>query len=314
MPSQKDQQTWGSMLVPIILGADKTTVSVATGNTEYHPVYLSPGNVHNSMRRAHRNTVVPVAFLAIPKCMFNSPSVYLMLTRSADREFKDAQEYRIFRKRLYHEMFKAILEPLRAGMSNPHLLRCPDGHLRSALFTIGPFIADYPEQVDLAAIVQGWCPKSAFVWLERQHHAYQPPNLAGVMHPRPSLLRAESCARERLTKCSISVSKMIAIFFGLSLALSARSKCVPRAFSCTDTHMSQPFTMSFPRADIHELLTPDLLHQLIKGAFKDHLVKWTEDWVELRPRTDREAKKILDDIDRRYSSSFDSIFHNSMIA
>jgi hypothetical protein len=35
-----DQHTWGSMLVSIILGVDKTTVSVATGNTKYHP-YIS---------------------------------------------------------------------------------------------------------------------------------------------------------------------------------------------------------------------------------------------------------------------------------
>jgi hypothetical protein len=62
-------------------------------------------------------------------------------------------------------MLKAILEPLHAGMSSPHLLRCPDGHMRSAIFAIGPFIADYPEQVDLAAIVQGWCPKSVFTRL-----------------------------------------------------------------------------------------------------------------------------------------------------
>jgi hypothetical protein len=55
------------MLVPIILGADKTTVSVATGNTEFHPVYISIGNVHNSVRRAHANAVLPVAFLSIPK-------------------------------------------------------------------------------------------------------------------------------------------------------------------------------------------------------------------------------------------------------
>ena len=54
------------MLVPIILGADKTTVSVATGNQEFHPLYMSLGNIHNDMRRAHRDSVVPLAFLAIP--------------------------------------------------------------------------------------------------------------------------------------------------------------------------------------------------------------------------------------------------------
>lgn len=57
------------MVVPVVLGADKTTVSVATGHQEYHPVYMSIGNVHNDMRHAHRDSVVPVAFLAIPKSM-----------------------------------------------------------------------------------------------------------------------------------------------------------------------------------------------------------------------------------------------------
>jgi Plavaka transposase len=57
------------MYCPIILGSDKTTVSVATGHVEYHPLYLSIGNLHNTVRRAHRNGVIPIAFLAIPKSM-----------------------------------------------------------------------------------------------------------------------------------------------------------------------------------------------------------------------------------------------------
>ena len=57
------------MLVSAVLGADKTTVSVATGNQEFHPLYMSLGNIHNEMRRAHRDSVVPLAFLAIPTGM-----------------------------------------------------------------------------------------------------------------------------------------------------------------------------------------------------------------------------------------------------
>jgi hypothetical protein len=60
----------------------------------------------------------------------------------------------------------------------------------------------------------------------------------------------------------------------------------------------QPFTNSFPRADIHELLSPDLLHQLIKGAFKDHLVTWVEAYIK-NEYTPQDAKRVLDDIDRR---------------
>ena len=59
----------GAMYCPIILGSDKTMVSVATGHVEYHPLYLSIGNPYNTVWCAHHNAVIPIAFLAIPKCM-----------------------------------------------------------------------------------------------------------------------------------------------------------------------------------------------------------------------------------------------------
>ena len=42
-------------------------------------------------------------------------------------------------------------------MTKPDIVMCPDGHYRRAIYSIGPYIADYPEQVLLAAIVSGWC-------------------------------------------------------------------------------------------------------------------------------------------------------------
>jgi hypothetical protein len=44
-------------------------------------------------------------------------------------------------------------------MEKPDLVRCPDGHLRRAVYDLGAYIADYPEQVRLAGVVQNWCPK-----------------------------------------------------------------------------------------------------------------------------------------------------------
>jgi hypothetical protein len=44
-------------------------------------------------------------------------------------------------------------------MTTPEVVRCPDGHFRRAIYGLGPYIADYPEQALLACIVQGWCPK-----------------------------------------------------------------------------------------------------------------------------------------------------------
>ncbi len=61
--------------------------------------------------------------------------------------------------------------------------------------------------------------------------------------------------------------------------------------------MLQPFTAYFPRADIHELLSPDLLHQIIKGTFKDHIVTWVEEYLILI-HGECGASVILADIDR----------------
>ena len=63
----EDPDNHGAAFCPMVLGSDKTTVSVMTGHTEYWPLYLSNGNVHNNVRRAQRNAMSVVAFLAIPK-------------------------------------------------------------------------------------------------------------------------------------------------------------------------------------------------------------------------------------------------------
>lgn len=63
----RDESTHGSVFAPVILGSDKTTVSVATGQNEYYPLYASLGNVQNQVRRAHRDALALIGFLAIPK-------------------------------------------------------------------------------------------------------------------------------------------------------------------------------------------------------------------------------------------------------
>lgn len=61
---------------------------------------------------------------------------------------------------------------------------------------------------------------------------------------------------------------------------------------------NQPFTAHFPRANIHELIAPDLLHQLIKGAFKDHLVTWINKYLE-STYSKQQAAEIIAEIDHR---------------
>ncbi|EIW83868.1 hypothetical protein CONPUDRAFT_119271 [Coniophora puteana RWD-64-598 SS2] len=244
----EDPETHGSTFVPVILGSDKTTVSVATGLTEYYPLYLSIGNVHNNTRRARRNAVVLIGFLAIPK---------------TTKAFSADPNFRKFRRQLFHASLAAILQSLKPYMTKPEVVRFGDGYHRRVLYGLGPYIADYPEQVLLAGIVQGWCSRClAFPddldteCMQRSRHH----NETLVQELPPGVLWDE---------------------YGLIADVV-------------------PFTNDFPRADIHDLIAPDILHQLIKGTFKDHLVDWIEQYLEKTHGKSR-AAQILDDIDRRIS-------------
>ncbi|PIL28280.1 hypothetical protein GSI_09568 [Ganoderma sinense ZZ0214-1] len=248
----KDPTTHGAMLTIVALGADKTTVTVGTGNQEFHPVYYTVANIHNDMRRSHRDAVAPLAFLAIPK---------------AKRAEENTEEFRIFKKQLYHQSLAFILSSLRPGMLKPHVLKCPDGHFRRAIFELGPFIADYPEQVYLAGVVQRWCPK-----------CLAHPDQEGFNHAGDPRFRELT---ERLLDTYSNADLWDS--FGIIGDVT-------------------PFTNYFPRADIHELLTPDILHQLVKGTFKDHLVTWVEDYIHAMADSEADAKRILDDIDRRLAA------------
>ncbi|KAF7967364.1 hypothetical protein HWV62_34649 [Athelia sp. TMB] len=242
----QDQQNHGALFVPIFNGSDKTTVSVATGQNDYYPLYMSIGNIHNNVRRAHRDGVVLVGFLAIPK---------------TEKKHNNDTKYRKFRRQLFHSSLTKIMESLKQGMTTPEVLLCPDGHYRRVIYGLGPYIADYPEQALLACIVQGWCPKCT-VPLRR------PETLGGRRTRAHTELLVTELELGELWEDYGLVGDVI------------------------------PFTNAFPRADIHEILSPDLLHQIIKGTFKDHLVTWVIQYLVMMHGEAR-AAAILDDIDHR---------------
>ncbi|KAF9236807.1 hypothetical protein BU15DRAFT_88999 [Melanogaster broomeanus] len=122
------------------------------------------------------------------------------------------------------------------------------------IYGLGPYIADYEEQVLLSCIVHGWCPKYMFVTTVMTWTA-------------DSLCRCREHTETLLEQATLQ-------------ELWSEYGIVCRSL------------MIFHVPNIHELLSPDILHQLIKGAFKDHLVDWVEHYL-------RHANHILDDIDRR---------------
>ncbi|KAG1849689.1 hypothetical protein DFJ58DRAFT_716906 [Suillus subalutaceus] len=234
----KDPSTLGSTFVPVILGSDKTTVSVGTGNNEYYPLYASIGNIHNNVRRAHCDGVVIIGFLAMPKS--------------------------IFHRQLFHLSLSKILDLLKPGMMTPEATRFRDGHYWRVIYGLGPYIVDYKEQVLLACIVRNWCPKCV-------------------------------ANREDLDEDALPCSRE----FTEALVEEADSGDLWEDFGIVAQLV--PFTNDFPRADIYQMISPDILHQLIKGAFKDHLMTWVEKYLR-QTHNKQKAQKIMDDIDRRIAA------------
>jgi hypothetical protein len=157
-------QTMVPCLSPLLL--------VATGHQEFHPIYVSPGNITNIAWHAHGNGLLPVAFLPIPKSKFIFfcrllTGILTDLYLTASKKHRGTAQFQKFCRQMYHACLACVYRPLKDGMSTPEVVKCPDGHFRRALYGIGPYIADYPEQVWLAAIVQGWCPK--WVYMLRHH-------------------------------------------------------------------------------------------------------------------------------------------------
>ena len=163
-----DPTTEGTMYCPITLGADKTTVSVATGHVEYYPLYFSPRDVHNTVWHVHQNAVVPIGFLAILKSTWTC-WLRWTLTMSynvlGDWKYDDDPLFCKFKCQLYHTTLTTILKPLHPGITKPVVQCCPDGHYWRVIYDLVGFIADYPEQVVLAGTVSGWCPRYVFMVL-----------------------------------------------------------------------------------------------------------------------------------------------------
>ena len=156
----EDPTTAGATLVPIILGSDKTTVSVAMGQTDYYPLYLSIGNVRNTVHRGHRNAVALIGFLAMPKSkLYFFDFMQFLIHLLATREHASTPAFRKFKKKLFHSSLSRILDSLRPAMKNPETVLCGDDYYRRVIYALAAYIADYEEQVLLSCIVRGWCPK-----------------------------------------------------------------------------------------------------------------------------------------------------------
>ncbi|THG92766.1 hypothetical protein EW026_g8251 [Hermanssonia centrifuga] len=144
--------------------------------------------------------------------------------------------------RLFHQCMKNILDPLVEAGAVGVEMTCADGWVRRIFPIVAAYVADFPEQCLVANVRESFCPRGLI-----------PSNQRG--EPTGCLLR--------------SVSK--------SLDLLDKHKCGENPPEFHERGMRpvyEPFWRELPHCDIFACLMPDIMHQLHKGVFKDHLVSW----------------------------------------
>ena len=146
------------------------------------------------------------------------------------------------RYQLFHDAMRSLLKPLvEAGLKGVDMT-CADGLIRRVHPVVAAYIADHPEQCLVTCVKENHCPKCHISPGERG--------------------RGNTQSRWRDPEKTAQMLK------------DAVSGVKPSGFDDAGLRRILPFWSDLPHCDIFRCITPDILHQLHKGMFKDHTVKW----------------------------------------
>lgn len=141
--------------------------------------------------------------------------------------------------RLFHFAMRKILEPLIEAGCRGVLMNCADGYVHNVFPILAAYIADFPEQCLICCNKENQCPMCL---VEPDKHGElldncyrEPREIRDALHDGPASKKFDE--------------------YGL--------RDVP-----------EPFWADLPYTNIFGCIVPDILHQLHKDIFKNHLVKW----------------------------------------
>lgn len=218
----------GATVAPVIIATDKTQLTQFSGNKSAYPVYLTLGNIPQSIRRRpSQHACILIGYLSVSK------------VRGANLT---AQEKSSRVQRLFHESLRIILEPLRTAGKQGVEMTGGDGNVRRVYPILAAYVADYPEQCLVTCSKYGTCPICRRPASELQE---KDPG-----DPRTSAWTLNVLEESRASSSTRS-----------SYAKSCMAKDVSGG-------VSTPFWAGFPFCDINSCITPDVLHQLYQGVFK----------------------------------------------
>jgi hypothetical protein len=141
----------------------------------------------------------------------------------------------------FHKCMSVMLEPIREASREGVEILCSDGGVRRCYPLLASYVADYPEQCLVACASR--CPVC-----EQETKGMGDIGSSAPMRTKWTTLRA-------LEEYEVGMK-------------SAAKKLGLRPV--------WPFWTNLPHINLSSAITPDLLHQLHKGMFLDHLVAWCQ--------------------------------------
>ena len=148
---------------------------------------------------------------------------------------------------LFHECMRTLLDPLIDAGNNGDDMQCADGFIQTIYPILAAYIADYLEQCLVASCKENSCPTC-------------------IVNPKECGTRLFSDACDPKTILRILQEKV--------------NGENPPKFKSQNLRAVNPFWQDLPHCNIFTSMTPNILHQLHKGIFKDHISSWATQATE----------------------------------
>ena len=139
------------------------------------------------------------------------------------------------------------MNPLIEAGTNGVKMTCADSQIRRIFPILAAYVADYPEQCLVACCKENRCPRCK-VTPDKRGDLDR--TARREVHETIDLLNQDKRRKSQNLQSTRTFDEQ-----GLR-------------------PIYEPFWKDLPHSDIFSCFTPDILHQLHKGVFKDHLVKW----------------------------------------
>ncbi|KZT18176.1 hypothetical protein NEOLEDRAFT_1103767 [Neolentinus lepideus HHB14362 ss-1] len=220
----------GATIVPVIISSDKTQITLF-GNKSAYPIYMTIGNLPKEIRRK-------------PSRGGHVLLGYLPTTRLDHISNKAARRRTL--ANLFHSCVRQILHPLKRAGEFGLPMTSGDGVQRRTHPIFATFVGDYPEQLLVAGVKTGQCPKCP------------------VAHDELGDYEPESSREFR---------DIEAVLDALASIADGPQGFVKACTSAGIKPIQHPFWEDLPYVNIFQSITPDILHQLYQGVMK-HVIGW----------------------------------------